>query len=224
MKRHTSSTCPWVSSPAMPLPSHNTFVTPSWSRSARSSSARDRPGFRTCTAGSSRLLGGQERATTVHVDAPAFQHHVAVAEPSPPQPHSEPFRSQLRHLVVAFPVGILRPGVEAEPRDGELGLGGGPDHEERTKIAGPTPVGGEAEEFQPRGIDTDLPEHASRPALMRGRIHENTHDLAGHHLADDLAVHPLDRRELTRPIACVIWPADPGGVVWLPFGWHAEPL
>src|SRR5207253_6230661 len=125
-------------------------------------------------------------------------------------------------LVVAFPVGVLRPGVEAESRDGELGPRGGAHHEQRAEITGPTPVGGEAEEFQARGIDTHLPEHGSRPALVRGRIHENAHHLARHQLADDLAIYPLDRRELSRPIARVVWPADPRGVVWLPLGGHAE--
>ena len=170
------------------------------------------------------FLGGQQRAATVHVDAPALEHHVAPARPSSKQPYPELLRCPLGDPVVLLPVGILRPGVEAESRDGELGPRGGAHHEQRTEITGPTPVGGEAEEFQARGIDTHLPEHASRPALVRRRTHENAHDLAGHQLADDLAIYPLDRRELSRPIARVVWPADPRGVVWLPLGGHAEPL
>src|SRR2546426_8404807 len=60
--------------------------------------------------------------------------------------------------------------------------------------------------------------------LVSGRIHENAHHLARHELADDPAICPLDRRELSRPIARAVWPADPRGVVWLPLGGHAEAL
>src|SRR5947208_4505965 len=168
------------------------------------------------------LFGGEERAPAVDVDAPTLQHDIAVPGPSTQQPQAEPFRNPFRHLVVPFPVGVFRPGVEAEAGDGDLGARALTPHEQGAVIARPPAVGREAEEFDARGVDTDPFEYAPGLALVRGRIHENTYDLARHELANDLAVYPRDRCELARPIARVVRPPDPGGVVRLPLGGHAE--
>ena len=49
-KRARSSTCPCVSSPAMPRPSQSTFSTPRYSAKMASSAARSSPGFRCWTS------------------------------------------------------------------------------------------------------------------------------------------------------------------------------
>src|SRR2546422_115337 len=82
--------------------------------------------------------------------------------------------------------------------------------------------GREPEELDARGVATDPFEYAPGLALVRGRIHENTYDLARHELANALAVFPRDRCELARPIARVVRTPDTGGVVRLPLGGHAE--
>src|SRR5437016_10901345 len=136
------------------------------------------------------FLGREQGAPAIDVDAPPFQHHLAVAGPSPQQAQSEPFRNQLRHLVVPFPVAVFRPGVEAESGDRDLRAGALTPHEQGAEVAGPAAVRRDAEELDARGIHTDPLQHAPRPALVRGRIRSETYDLAGHELASDLAIYP----------------------------------
>src|SRR5207244_12226087 len=124
--------------------------------------------------------------------------------------------------IFPFPVAVFRPGVEAESGDRDLRAGALTPHEQGAEVAGPAAVRRDAEELDARGIHTDPLQHAPRPALVRGRIHEDTYDLAGHELASDLAIYPRDRCELARPVAGVVRPPDPGGVVRLPVGGHAE--
>ena len=75
------------------------------------------------------LLGGEQSPAPVHIDAAAFEHHVARTGPRAEQPEPEPRGDALGNPVVLFPVGVLSPRVEAEPRDRHLRPGARPPHE-----------------------------------------------------------------------------------------------
>ena len=169
------------------------------------------------------LLGGEERATAVHVDASPLQHHVALAGARAKHAQAEPFRDSLGHLVVLLPVGILGPAGEAEARDGEFGPRRRAPHEEGAEITGPAAVGGDPEELDAGQIHARTLQHAPGLTLVRDSGDKDPHDLARRELAHDLAVHPRDRADLARPVACLVRPADPCGVMRLPLGGHAEP-
>src|SRR5690242_12290448 len=170
------------------------------------------------------FLGGEHRAAAVDVDAAAFEHDIAISWPRPYREQSY-FESRGRargDAVVQFPIGVLGPCIEPELRDRER-RGMVCSHEDGPEVAGPAAVGGEPDELDAADIDAPpLFEHPSGPALVGGRIDQDAHQLSGRERPRDLAVHPRDRGELAGPIAGVVGPADPRGVVRLPLGRHAE--
>src|SRR2546428_7347512 len=138
-------------------------------------------------------------------------------------PYTTLFRSYpLGDAVVLLPVGILGPGVEPEAGDRHLPLWWHASHEDRPEVPGPAAVRGKAEDLDPAEIDPGPRQHAPRLALVGCRAHEDARHLAGGELADDLGVHPGNRRELARPIAPVVRPSEPRRVVRLPLRGHAE--
>src|SRR5207248_9831720 len=113
--------------------------------------------------------------------------------------------------------------VETKPCDRKLARRAGPAHEQRPKVTGPAAVGGEAEEFDPIEAHPRAPERAPRGPFVSGRVHQYPHDLRGCELADDLRVNPRDRAEPARPVALVVGPPDPRGMMPFPLGGHAKP-
>src|SRR5207248_5334470 len=81
----------------------------------------------------------------------------------------------------------------------------------------------EAEEFCPIEAHPRGRERAPRGPLVNGRVHQYPHDLRGCELADDLRVHPRDWAEPARPVALVVGPPDPCGMMPFPLGGHAKP-
>src|SRR5262249_51411759 len=137
-----------------------------------------------------------------------------------PLPPSETTRDPVPGRVVALPVRVLRPGVEAPVRDPDLAVGLAAD-EEGAVVARPGAVGRDAEEVDAAEIDAGTAEHAPRRPLHRRVVDQDADALAGDELADDLGVDPRDRRELPRPVAPLMRPGEPGRRVRLPLGRHA---
>ena len=167
------------------------------------------------------LLGGEQRAPPVDVDAAALQHHRLAVHARGAQGHAERPRRPLGDAVVLLPVRVLGPGVEPEARDRDLArrvvL-----HEDGPEVARPAAVEGEAEELDAAGVHPDAAQDAARERLL-ARIRDQDADrLAGRDAAHDLAVDPRDRRELARPVGQAVRPGQPGGLVRLPFRGHAE--
>src|SRR5207244_6396851 len=119
---------------------------------------------------------------------------------------------------------VLRPGIEAEARDRQCGGRPVATQEHRAEVARPATVGWESEELDASApeIDAHPLQYAPGLTLVGGGVDEDARDLARRELAHDLAVHPLDRRDLSRPVAPVVWPAEPRGLVRLPLGGHAK--
>src|SRR5207244_12348403 len=134
------------------------------------------------------LIRGEERAAAVDVDAPALEHH-ACGHQRQLEPRSHTFRD----AVVLFPVGILGPRVEAEPRDRHVGPRARPAHEQGSEVARPAAIGRKPEELDPAEGYAGPLEDAARLALVGARAHENPHALSGRQLADALAVDPAER-------------------------------
>ena len=166
------------------------------------------------------LFCGEQGAAPVDVDAATFEHELPRLGPK--QPQLEPRRDALGHAIVELPIGVLGPGVESKLGDRERGGRAGPAHEDGPEIAGPAAVCREAEELEAVGPHAHLREHASGAALVVGGIDQDPHELSPGERARDLSVHPGDRAKLARPIAGVVRPADPGGVMRFPLGGHAE--
>src|SRR2546430_9578009 len=80
-----------------------------------------------------------------------------------------------------------------------------------------------SEKLHPATVHARPLQYALRLALVRGRVHEHPHDLARCQLADDLGVDPGDRPQAAGPVARVVGPADPCGVVPFPLGGHVKP-
>src|SRR5213594_1975937 len=209
--RHTSSTCPCVSSPAIPLPSQSTLVTPRESRNSASRSARDSPGLRACTSRSSR-----------HSSVVSSVPRPFTSMLPPSRTTSRPAHCALGDLIVFLPVGVFGPGIEAEPHDRDLRRGPDTSHEHGPEVARPPAVRRDPQELHASSVHAGPLQYAARLALVLSRLHEDPHRLAWGELAHDLPVHPLDRGELPRPVARVVRPADPGGRVRLPLGGHRE--
>src|SRR5262249_31529691 len=110
------------------------------------------------------LLGREERAAAVHVDAAALEHHLELPLAAAEQPGEA-----VRRRIVAAPVRILRPRVE--PPVGERDLAVAPD-EERTEVSGPGAVGRDAVEVDLRRVDARALEHAPRRPLRARVAHE----------------------------------------------------
>ena len=55
-----------------------------------------------------------------------------------------------------------------------------------------------------------------------GIVDNNVDFFPASQMADDLGVDMRDAGELTRPVALVVRPGNPGRLVRLPLGWHAE--
>src|ERR1700683_4531478 len=69
------------------------------------------------------LFGGKQRAGTIHVEASAFENHITLAEMGAEDLHFQPARGLCWNCIILLPVRIARPGVEAEPSDGNFRAG-----------------------------------------------------------------------------------------------------
>src|SRR5882672_10394915 len=147
------------------------------------------------------LLRCEEGAPPVHVDAAALEHHLSRTGPGAEQTQLEPRGHPLGNPVVLLPVGILGPGVEAEPRDRHLAPRGRAPDEHGTEITGPASIGGEAEELDTGEIHARARQHVPRLPLVPGGVHENAGDFARDQRPHDLAIHPRNRSEFARPVA-----------------------
>ena len=58
--------------------------------------------------------------------------------------------------------------------------------------------------------------------FRRAVLHQDAHRSTAAQLAHDLGIHPRNGREAARPVVAIVRPGDPGGLVRLPFGGHAE--
>src|SRR3989442_1226650 len=163
------------------------------------------------------LLGGEQSAATVHIDAAAFEHDVARAGARTKQAHLELRGRTLRNAGILLPVAVLGPGVELEPYDRDLGPRRGSAHEQRPEIASPTAVRGKPEELHSCELDAHTLEHAPRLPFVRGGVHEDAGDFTGGERAHDLAVHPGDRSQLPGPVARVMRPSEPGELAPIPW-------
>jgi hypothetical protein len=65
-------------------------------------------------------------------------------------------------------------------------------------------------------------EHAPCPGFSLWPVDDDGHLLALSDLAHDLAVDPFDGGKLARPVGTTMGPAQPGGLMGLPFGGHRE--
>jgi hypothetical protein len=104
------------------------------------------------------LLGGEQRAAAVHVDAAAFEHERASLRIARRTAFPEPLGRGLRHAAVLAPVGILGPGVEVEMHDGGFEPAADAPHEDRAAVASPAAVG---------RVHDELDAAASTPARLR---------------------------------------------------------
>src|SRR5438552_1343178 len=160
------------------------------------------------------LLGGEERAAPVHVDAAALED-----EPRLPLPAPEELRQPAGYGVVALPVGVLRPAVELPVGVGDLAVVAA--YEERAEVARPRAVGRHAEELDATRVDAGAREDAPGAPLGRRVADEDAHALARDQVAYDRGVDPGDGGELPRPVAPLVGPGEPGGRMRLPLRWHA---
>src|SRR5947208_3867009 len=168
------------------------------------------------------LLGREERAPTIHIDAAALEHDVALAGAGAEQAHLALRGRALRNARILLPVAVLGPGVELEPYDRELGARGASAHEQRPEIASPATIRRKPEELHSCEIDAHLPEHPPRLPFVRGGAHQDAGDFTRGERAHDLAVHPGDQRQLAGPIARVVRPSEPRCVMRLSLGGHTE--
>src|SRR5262249_62398306 len=79
---------------------------------------------------------------------------------------------------------------------------------------------GEGEGPDPARVPAPLLQRPPREPLVRARWDDDPDDLALGELADDLAVHPRDRREAARPVREAVGPGEPRGLVALPLRRH----
>src|SRR5262245_26949752 len=181
--------------------------------------------------GISRLHGGIEqtllrrdqRASSVHVDAAAFQYDFPIE-----QWQLELLGCANGDEVIPFPIFVLGPPVEMKSRDREAPPRGLPPgvsflpHEDRTEVAGPAAVRGKTQKMHAVEFDAGSFEEPRSLCLMAFGIDEEPDAFAGREMPNDLAVHPWNGLELSRPIRLVVWPAEPRRRVGLPLSGHAE--
>src|SRR5262249_21262652 len=134
------------------------------------------------------LLGGQQRAAAVQLDRAALEHDAPVppvfgrdGEPEgPPQPSGD----APGHGGVTPVVRVLRPPREAPAHESEVAIRA--TQEERTVIARPRAIRGNAKPVDATGIDAGAPEHRVRLPLKLLVSYQDPHALAGDEMADDL--------------------------------------
>ena len=206
---------PCVSSPAMPRPSHRTFVDAEIVGERALDLLRGKAGIAGLHGAEQALLGGQQESGAVDVDAAAFEHQAGT-----PSPHLEALRERGGHGVVLLPVVVLGPSVEAPIGDGDFV----PRilDEQRAVVAGPDAVGGAADELDGVQIGAGLGQLAAGVLFERFVLHQDADALDSRQLAHDLAIHPGDGRELAGPVVAIVRPGEDGGLVRLPLRGHAE--
>ena len=173
------------------------------------------------------LLGGQQQALAVHVDAAALQDH-------PPRtaggrrgdletPHAEPFRDRPRQGVVPPPVAVAGPAVEAPVGRGDGARAARPaDDEDRAAVPDPRAVGRRGVRVDSVRVDARPPQLPLRPPA-HGRVAEDDrHALAAHEAAHDLGVAPFDSGGLDAPVGAGVGPDEPRRAVRLPLRGHPE--
>ena len=171
------------------------------------------------------LLGRQRGPGPVDVQAPALQDH----RPTPPlrprhdAPHASRRGDATRQTVVAGPVAVLGPAVEAPIHKGHLGgrfRGRGAPDERAARVAHPASVGRKPVRSQPPRIDPRLLQPPQGPSFRAGVPEHDLDRLDGREPAHDLDVAPSGRLELAGPIGPVVGPRQPGGAVGLPLRRH----
>ncbi len=175
--------------------------------------------------GEEALFGGDEGACAVDVDRAAFEDQAmggAVGE--------EDFGAALGQvveagdvlgdLIIAMPVAVLGPAVEAPVGKGKVALRA--QGEDGAGVAEPDAVGGPLMEVDAGEVGSAALENGGGATLGGLVVDENVNVFDAGEVSDDLGVDPGDGLELTGPVVGVLGPGDPGGGVGLPLGGHAE--
>ena len=106
--------------------------------------------------------------------------------------------------------------------DGHLWLVAAVTNKNGSGVAHPAAIGRPLVELDPAHVRAGALEHAARELLLGRRIHQQVNDLARRELAHHLAINPLHRRELPRPIGGIMRPAQPRRLVPLPLRRHGK--
>src|ERR1043166_315002 len=126
----------------------------------------------------------------------------------------------LRHRVVATPVRILGPGIEAPLHHADLALARPDKH--GPVITGPDAVGWDVPEGDAFPVEAQRVQDVPGPLFTGRAVDEDSDLFRPTQLANDLAVDRGDGGELAGPVVAVVWPGDPGRFVGFPFRGHAE--
>ena len=171
------------------------------------------------------LLGGEQNTFAIGIDGAALENQAvlrAIRERDRwlPLGQAEKFGDAARDLVVAMPVGILGPGVEApvgnrNPCLRHRARRSDPSRASRRDLSA---TGGSSP-----GQDWRPPARRmlARAALLSAVLHDEMHPLMASQQAHNFGVEPGDRLKLSRPVFRVMRPSQPGGFVPVPFGGHA---
>ena len=158
---------------------------------------------------------------------------------------AEQARGGFRDFRVFAPVVVFGPAIEMEMHDGGflnvppascrqnsfLGSSCRQDagstlalHKDRPGVARPAAIGGVRNEFNLPHIHADVLENAARKIFVSLVPDDEAHVFARRNFPHHFTVNPRDDLELARPVAGVVRPAEPGGLVLFPFGGHGIAL
>src|SRR4051794_39463227 len=171
------------------------------------------------------LLSSQHCAPPINLNAAPFQHKVLSIELGVEEPFSKDFGSSFRNSAVFLPVVVLGPCIEVEMHDGclwpGLSLCACP-YKNRATIPRPTAIGRMLNELYALQIDASTTQIMLCPLGFRLVIYEDPDNLTRGNPAHNLTVYPPDCVEFARPIRRIMWPSQPGCLVWFPFGRHGK--
>src|SRR5262249_48327016 len=117
------------------------------------------------------LFRGQQQALAIDVDAASFQNNAPLPELRLPGAQTERIAHLVRNGVVALPIGILGPGVEAPVGESDRALRRAEKY--RPKIAGPGPVRGKPKEIDLAEVDGALSQRPPGSPLGPGVVDQD---------------------------------------------------
>ena len=170
--------------------------------------------------GEQAFLGGNEDSRAIHVNASAFEYEAMRADHGAAFGHVVQLGDLLGDLIVAAPVVVFGPGVEAPVGDGDLA--GRILCEDGAGVAEPDTVGGPLVKVETGHVGAAALEDGFGTALGGLVVDEDVDLFDAGEVADDLGVDPGDGLEFAGPVLRVMGPGYPRGVVWFPLGGHAK--